>query len=103
MANLRMTRQHRGLRSYIWTHQHAFQLVALLALWWLVLWFAHEPIADIWSQVLSWAWPYLGLGSGDAVRHTEVHTMGIPITVIRTSFFAPAPSLWQWWLGLVTS
>ena len=98
-----MTRQHRGLRSYIWTRQHALQLVALLALWWLVLWFVHEPIARAWAQVMSWAWPYLGLGPSDAVKLSSTHTMGVPITVIRTAFFAPAPSLWQWWLGLALS
>ena len=98
-----MTRQHRGLRSYIWTRQHALQLVALLALWWLLLWFVHEPIARVWTHVLSWAWPYLGLGPSDAIKLSSTHTMGIPITVIRTTFFAPAPSLWLWWLGLALS
>lgn len=98
-----MTRQHRGLRSYIWTRQHAIQLAALLALWWLVLWFVYEPIALAWTHVLSWAWPYLGLGPADAVTHSVSDIMGFPITLIRTAFYVPAPSLWQWWLGLVLS
>lgn len=103
MANMRMTRQHRGLRSYIWTRQQALQLVVVLALWWAVLWGLHQHIVQGWAHVLAWAWPQLGLGPSTAVKLSAAGPFGFPVTVIRTEFFVPAPSLWQWWLGFVAS
>ena len=98
-----MTRQHRGLRSYIWTRQHALQLVLLLAAWWIALWWIAPAVVDWWAEVLGWAWPHLGLGPSDAVMLTKADPFGIPVHVIRTRFFVPVPNLWQWWFGALVS
>ncbi|MGE8317219.1 MAG: hypothetical protein ACN6O3_00645 [Comamonas sp.] len=99
MHPLPLTRQHRGLRSYQWTWQHAMRLALLLCLFWLLLWCSMPHIVRGWAQLLGWAWPRLGLGPPDAVQLKTVVSLGIPVEVVRTRFFTPAPNLLQWWLG----
>lgn len=99
MTPLRMTRQHRGLRSYIWTWQHALHLGLLLLLFWLALWWGMPHIVRGWAQLLGWAWPRLGLGPSHAVQIKTIASLGFSTKVVRTSFFTPAPNLLQWWLG----
>ncbi len=99
MPHLRMTRQHRGLRSYIWTWQHAIQLVLLLATFWLLLWWGASLAVQFWSQVLAWAWPLLGLGDTADVQTSVIPFLGLSIDVVRTHFYVPPPDLLQWWLG----
>ena len=99
MSQLRMTRQHRGLRSYIWTRQHAIQLALLLLAFWLVLWWGAPLVVQGWADMLGWAWPHLGLGLSEGVQLKTTSVLGIPIDVVRTQFYVPPPNLWQWWLG----
>ncbi|MFA9284539.1 MULTISPECIES: hypothetical protein [unclassified Comamonas] len=101
--SLRMTRQHRGLRSYIWTWQHSAQLLVLLTAFWLVLWWAAPLLMHRWADVLAWAWPHLGLGSSDGVEVKTTSLLGVPVDVVRTQFYVPPPSLWQWWGGALLS
>ena len=101
--SLRMTRQHRGLRSYIWTWQHSAQLLVLLLAFWLVLWWAAPLLMHRWADVLAWAWPHLGLGSSEGVEVQTTSLLGVPIEVVRTHFYVPPPSLWQWWGGALLS
>ncbi len=77
--SLRMTRQHRGLRSYIWTWQHSAQLLVLLTAFWLVLWWAAPLLMHRWADVLGWAWPHLGLGSSDGVEVKTTSLLGVPV------------------------
>ena len=99
MPHLRMTRQHRGLRSYIWTWQHAVQLALLLLTFWLVLWWAAPLVVQVWADLLGWAWPHLGLGAGASVQLKTTSWLGLPVDVVRSQFYVPPPNLWQWWLG----
>ncbi len=98
-----MTRQHRGLRSYIWTRQHTLLIALLLAGWWFILWWLIPSVVSGWAYTLAWAWPHLGLGPSHSVSLVMLQPLGLPIPVVRTEFFVPAPNLWQWWLGAAAS
>lgn len=91
--------QHRGLRSYTWTWGLSLQLVALLALQWLLLALAYPAVQDFWQQLLAWAWPRLGLGSAEQVRATLEPLWQLQVPLVAVQTVTPPPQAWHWGLS----
>ena len=86
------TRQHRGLRSYVWTSGQTVALVLLLALSWLLLALLYAPIQRLWLGLMGWAWPRLGLGPSSAVSLEQVRFIGLPWDVVGVQVSARRPA-----------
>lgn len=97
------TRQHRGLRSYIWTWGDTLSSLLLLLLVWAVVWMGYDPVQGLWREMLSWGWPRLGIGDANAVGIGHVTLFGQAWDVVSVDIATHAPDAWQRWatLGVV--
>ncbi|MGB3069869.1 MAG: hypothetical protein WBC18_15045 [Ottowia sp.] len=86
-----LTVQPRGLRSYVWRQRNTFALLSMLALSLGLVAAAHNSIMMGWHQLLSWAWPHLGLGAAEQVGWSaaELGSFSLPLVMVRLS--TPAP------------
>lgn len=92
------TRQHRGLRSYVWSSGQTLVLVVLFVICWFLLAVSYEGIQRLWHSVLAWAWPHLGLGPASAVAMEQLSFLGLAWQVVGVQMQAAAPTKGQAWL-----
>ena len=95
------TRQHRGLRSYIWTWRDTLSTTVLLVVAWSVVWLTYDAIQSTWQAVLAWAWPRLGIGPASAVGLSSMDIVGRDWPFVSVALLAPEPDRFQRWATLV--
>ena len=103
MAFMRLTREHRGLRHYVWTWRHTVEIVCL---WALLTWGAVESapwIAQAWVALLQWAWPQLGLGTASDLAMHHTVQMGLPWLRFEVKMSSHLPTRIQWWTITVSA